>query len=199
MSARLAILLPACALLAGCAGFGVVSTSDPAQKLRDAVGLWEGQDRPLIAERLIREAIEIYQSNNDPLGLANAYRIYGFFFSSKSIDGKWNVYYRKSGFLDRSATFDTRFIKSIEYFEKARALYAANSRFDALTNVDLNLGFTYAQIGDTQKACESFDRSLADNHENRRLNPALRQVLPGGFASYEEYLAATKKRYGCPR
>ena len=124
----------------GCAAIGVPATSDPAGKLRDATALFDRQDRPLPAERLIREALEIYQKNDDQLGVAEAYRTYGFFFRSASINGKWSKFYRDNGFLDRSATFDARYIKSIEYFEMARAIYSAHQRFDALTNVDLNTG-----------------------------------------------------------
>src|SRR5947208_9599357 len=120
---------------AGCAAFGVSATTDPARKLRDATALFDRQDRPLPAERLIREALELYQKNSDQLGVAEAYRTYGFFFRSSSVNGKWNKFYRNNGFLDRSATFDTRYIKSIESFELARAIYSAHQRFDALTNV----------------------------------------------------------------
>ena len=73
----------------------------------------------MIAERLIREAIE----------------------------GKWSKHYRDNGFLDKSASFDARYGKSIEYLEKARIIFADYKRFDALTNVNLNMGFTYEVMG----------------------------------------------------
>jgi hypothetical protein len=93
-------------LLAGCAAMGVVATDDPAGKLRDATALFGGYARPLPAERLIREAIDIYEKQNDSLGLAEAYRTYGLFFRSTSIEGPWSKLYRERGFLDpsRSAT-----------------------------------------------------------------------------------------------
>ena len=183
--------------LTGCAGVGVVATSDPAAKLRDAADLFDRQDRPLIAERLIREAINTYQSSNDQLGLAEAYRTYGFFIRSPSIEGKWNKYYRENGFLDKSATFDSRYMKSIEYFEKARTIFADNKRFDALTNVDLNMGFTYVAMGNRAAACQAFDKSVESNRENLRQNPAAKPALPKGFSSYEAFVADWKKQYGC--
>src|SRR6267378_1202521 len=79
---------------AGCAAFGVPATTDPAGKLRDATALFDRQDRPLPAERLIREALELYQKNGDQLGVAEAYRTYGFFFRSGSVGGKWSKFYR---------------------------------------------------------------------------------------------------------
>jgi tetratricopeptide (TPR) repeat protein len=183
--------------LTSCAGVGVVSTSDPAAKLRDAGDLFDRQDRPLIAERLIREAIDTYQTNNDQLGLAEGYRTYGFFFRSPSIEGKWNKYYREHGFLDKSATFDTRHDKSIEYFERARTIFTENKRFDALTNVDLNMGFTYVAMGNRAAACQAFDKSVESNHENLRQNPSAKPALPKGFSSYEDFVADRKKQYGC--
>ncbi len=199
VSKALATVLVAAALLgtSGCAGFGIVATSDPAAKLSDAEDLFDRQDRPLPAERLIREAIDIYQEKNDQVGLAGAYRTYGFFFRSPSVEGKWNKIYRANGFLDKSATFETRYAKSIEYFEKARAIYAENKRFDRLTNVDLNMGFSYAGMGNKDAACNAFDRSLESYRENLRQTPGARPIVPRGFASYEEFLADVKKRYAC--
>jgi hypothetical protein len=48
-------------VLSGCAAMGVVETGDPDKKIRDAYILFGEQQRPLPAERLIREAIAIYQ------------------------------------------------------------------------------------------------------------------------------------------
>jgi len=180
----------------GCAAIGVPATTDPARKLRDATALFDRQDRPLPAERLIREALELYQKNGDQLGVAEAYRTYGFFFRSSSVKGKWNKFYRNNGFLDRSATFDTRYIKSIEYFELARAIYSAHQQFDALTNVDLNMGFTYELMGDPNAACQAFDRSRQDHTEMLRRNPSARIEMQG-FPTYDQFLAPHRQRAGC--
>ncbi len=193
----LALLLCASsAIFAGCAGVGIVAISDPAAKLREAGDLFDRQDRPLGAERLIREAIESYQKNNDQLGLANAYRTYGFFFRSSAIEGQWSKYYRENGFHDKSASFDARYEKSIEYFEKARTIFADYKRFDALTSVNLNIGFTYEVMGYREAACQAFDRSLENNRDNLQISKA-RVVLPQGFATYEEFLAPHRERAGC--
>lgn len=183
--------------LVGCAGVGVVASSDPRVKLSDATYLFDQQDRPLIAERLIREAIEICEGTADQACLAEAYRTYGFFFRSPSIDGKWNKQYRGHGFLDKSAIFDSRYAKSIEYFNKAREIYVRLGRFDKLTNVNLNMGFTYALMGEPKLACRAFDESAANNRENMRRNPNANVAVPKGFSSFEEYLAPQKKRVGC--
>jgi len=183
-------------VFSGCAGVGFVATSDPAAKLREAADLFDRQDQPPIAEKLIREAIESYRKNNDRLGLADAYRTYGFFFRSAAVEGKWSKYYRKDGFLDQSASYDARYEKSIEYLEKARAIFTEYKRFDALTNVNLNIGFTYEVMGYGAAACEAFDRSLENDRDNHHIAKA-KVGLPQGFATYEEFLAPHRERAGC--
>lgn len=184
-------------IFAGCGGVGFVAESDPAAKLRDAKDLFDRQDRPLIAEKLIRDAIESYQQANDQLGLANAYRTYGFFFRSPAVEGQWRKYYLENGFLDKAASFDDRYGKSIEYLEKALAIFTKYNRFDALTNLNLNIGFTYEVMGYGEAACEAFDRSLENNRDNLRQISKAKVALPQGFASYEEFLAPHKERAGC--
>ena len=181
----------------GCAGLGVPATTDAAGKLRDATALFDRLDRPLAAERLIRDAIEIYQKNGDQLGLAEAYRTYAFFFRSRSLEGKWSSFYRSNGFLDRSASFDSRHARALAYFEMARAIYSDHDRFDALTNVDLNMGFTLELMGNRQAACEAFERSRQDHAEALRVNPNIKIELSPGFSTYEQFLASQQQRAGC--
>ena len=146
--------------LAGCAGFGVVASSDPLTKLNDAESLFQEQDRPLIAERLIREAIVIYQERDDPHGLGNAHREYADLLRSPSVTGRWQKFYREHGFQDRSVTFENRIAKSSEYYTKALEYYQRAekqhreaNRFDALTNVYYNTAWSYLMLDDRPKAC----------------------------------------------
>ena len=184
-------------VLAGCAGVGIHAISGPAANLRDAEVLLESQDRPLIAEKLIREAMESYRNNNDQPGLASAYRSYGFFFRSSAIEGKWSQYYRENGFLDKSARYEVRYEKSIEYFEKAKRIFADYKRFDALTNLNLNIGFTYEVMGYREAACQAFDRSLENSRESLGQMSRARVALPHGFSNYEDFLTPHKTRAGC--
>jgi hypothetical protein len=190
-------LLVFCLTFAGCVAVGLPATGDPAKKLHAATALFDHRNRPVLAETLIRQALERYQTNGDELGVAEAYRTYGFFFRSASV-GRLSNFYRKNGFLDKSATFDARYGKSVEYFERARLIYAAHQRFDALVNVDLNMGFTLELMGDQPAACRAFDRSLQDSAEHARQSPDAKIVLPSGFGTYEEFVASHKQRLDCP-
>jgi len=73
---KITILVFVVALLTACAGVGVVATSDPLTKFNDAEHLFMKQGRPLIAERLIHEAMAIYKERGDNRGLGHAHREY---------------------------------------------------------------------------------------------------------------------------
>lgn len=168
---------------------------DPAIKLHVAGALLGQENRSQEAEKLIREASEIYEAKQDVIGLANAYRAYAFFFSSKTVGA--SKHHRENGFLDNSAGFDSRYQKSIEYFDKAGSIFQAQKRFDALTNVKLNKGFTYAQMGDRKAACAAFEEAVANARANLEQNPSARPVFPAGYTSMEDYLTQEKNRHHC--
>ena len=180
----------------GCAGVGVVATSDPQQKLADARHLFSYQSRPLIAERLIREAMEICQQSGNQRCLADSYQTYGLFFRSRSIES-WETVYRRDGFLDQFATYDTRFEKSLEYLWKAVPLQEQLQRFDALTNAYLNIAVVNEIMGRKENACSAFAKSLQAHTQNIKENPNADVIVPEGYSSFEEFLAKEQERAGC--
>lgn len=184
-------------ILTGCAAMGVPATSDPGEKLGWAYNLYEKQDRPLPAERLIREAQDLYQNKNDELGLAEVYRQYAFFLMSRAV-GDWEPHYRKDGFLDKTISFDSRYEKAIDYLQKTRDIYVRHKKYDGMSNVDLVTGNVYlSYIGDENKACQYYDKCLTDYQEFRKANPDTKITLPEGYASFSDYIAAVKKQAKC--
>jgi len=192
-------LLPAglILLLTGCAGVGVVATSDPRVKLSDAEYLCFHEDRPVMADKLIFEAIQICKDKSDQACLAQGYRAYGFFFKSACVE-HWEKIYRKYGFNDKSASYDDRFSKSVEYFEKSRQIFVQLEDFGMVTNVDLNTGYAYMLMGKKNLACRAFDKSVVSSREAIRRHPDLPMNLPKGYSSYDEFIASVKNREGCP-
>ena len=80
----------ALALLAACAAPPPeekieTRVENPAEKLLLAGWYYEERNSPRPAERLIREAIQIYQASSDRLGLGHAYRTYGLFLRSAAV------------------------------------------------------------------------------------------------------------------
>jgi tetratricopeptide (TPR) repeat protein len=196
MSIKLVTVLSCAFSFFGCAAAGVPSTSDPIEKLKLAIELFDHQGRPLPAEKLIEESISICTKKNDQSCLGEAYSTYGFFFRSNSVVANEEIY-RKIGFLDKSATFDNRLIKSKEYFEKSIANYTNTAEFDLLTTAYLNLGFTYSYLNDTKNVCEAFKRSLEYNQKYTLANPNTKIVLPPEYATFADYIHTKNKRAGC--
>jgi tetratricopeptide (TPR) repeat protein len=193
---RLFVFSSCIALLLGCAAAMVPSTNDPARKLGWSKVLLEEQDRPVPAERLIFEAIEIYKAQNDENGLAESYRRYGIFLKSPSVT-KWGQNFRDNGFLDKTITFDTRLDKSIEYFDKAKSQFEKTKSYDMVSNVDLHLGLVYKQKGQSELACKFFDQSIASNTQFKSINPTL-EIRGAGNQSFDKTIAELKKSINCP-
>ena len=183
-------------LLQACAGVGIVASSDPQVKLHDARHLFTFQNRPLPAERLIREAIELCVKDADQACLAEAYLAYGYFFRSSAVES-WEKVYRRDGFLEPTASFDNRLEKSKEYIDKSKPLIDHSEAYDLQTNAYLNFGHDLEHQGRNLEACEMYARSLVANQKNLETNPKANVVLPEGYSSYEEYLATHQERAGC--
>ncbi len=183
-------------LLQGCAAMLVPETNDPREKLGWATELFNNQERPLPAERLIREAIEICKASNDDSCLGKANVTYGFFFRSNSIK-KWEKFYRENGFMDKEANIDSRLEISKQYFEKGIEYYLKTEEYDALTNAYLNLGFAYYFLGANKEECGPYEKSLESYKKNITRNPEANVALPEGASSFPEYVAAQQKRAGC--
>jgi tetratricopeptide (TPR) repeat protein len=190
-------------LLSACAGVGIVVTSDPLEKLNDAEDLFVRQHRPLPAERLIREAMSIYQERDDAHGMGHANREYADLLTSPAI-AKWEYVYRRDGFQDKSITFDNRFQKAsefyrnaIQYYEKAQKQHAQSGKYDKLTNLYFNLAWTHYRVDELDKACSYYDQAAKAYNENVRLNPTAQPYLPRGSGSFEEFIGGQKRRVGC--
>ena len=199
-----ASLLAAAFLLSGCAGVGIISTSDPAMKLNDAETLFLRKNRPLPAENLIQEALVIYQERDDPHGLGNAHREYGDLLKSPAVVN-WEPAYRKSGgFLDKSITFDNRLTKAseqyamaLENYRRAEQQELAASKYDALTNVYYNMAWSNLALGARDEACADFDKSLQAYYENMRRNPTAHPYGARDSRSLPDTLALAKQQAGC--
>jgi tetratricopeptide (TPR) repeat protein len=188
-------------MLSACTGIGIVASSDPLVKLNDAEYLFMRENRPLPAERLIQEAMEIYQKRDDAHGLGNANREYGDFLKSQAVINL-EVAYRRNGFLDRSITFDNRlekaadfYAKALEYYRIAETRELAAGEYDHLTNTYFNMGLSNSALKKRQ-ACVDFDRSLQAYEENMRRNPGA-QPQGSNAGDVPHTIVAAKKRTSC--
>jgi tetratricopeptide (TPR) repeat protein len=190
------LLLITSAILSGCTDMFVPENRDPEKKLKWATELFNNQERPFPAERLIREAIDVCMMSRDYSCLGRAYITYGFFFRSQSIE-KWEKYYRENGFLDDQADFDNRLHISKKYFQKGIEFYSETEEYDALTNAYINLGFTYYFLNDRKGECESYSKSLEFYQKNIDENPDISVVIPKRASSFPEYVKDHQIRAEC--
>jgi hypothetical protein len=186
-------------LASGCAAMGVIATSDPHTKLNDAEELFLNQNRPLPAERLIREAMAIYQERDDPHGLGNANREYGDLLRSPAV-AKWETVYRREGFQDKSIDFDNRLAKASEFYRRALTYYKRAEqqhqdaeKFDALTNVYFNMAISHEVLGERGDACYYYDRTLEAYKKTIEQRPGAKP-----YGSVPSLVASQKRRAGCP-
>jgi len=87
-----------------------------------------------------------------------AYREYGAFFRSRAVQEQ-SKYFKANGFLDKSATYDNRYDKSIEYLKNSVQLLTKSNKLDKVSSSYLNMGITYEIAGKTDKACEAYKRA----------------------------------------
>ena len=198
------VLVPvlALALLAACAAPPPeekieTRVENPAEKLLLAGWYYEERNSPRPAERLIREAIQIYQASSDRLGLGHAYRTYGLFLRSAAVRRAAELY-AEEGFLDPSITLDNRLAQSIAYLERAATLYEQEAAYGWVINAQLQLGYGHHFQKQTAQACAAFDRSLEVYQEHRASTEASIR-LPPGESSYETFVAAMKDQSNCPK
>jgi tetratricopeptide (TPR) repeat protein len=178
--------------------------ADPGTKLNDAEVLFLKKNRPVPAEKLIQEAMAIYQERDDLHGLGNAHREYGDLLESPAVVAWERSYRQGGGFLDKSITFDNRLEKASEHYTLALAFYRraeqqelAASRYDALTNVYYNMAWSDLALGARAEACADFDRSLQAYNENMRRNPTAHPDGGGGTGALAETLALARRQAGC--
>ncbi len=182
--------------LTGCAAALVPYTSDPKQKIADAYWLFDTKQRALPAQKLILEAIDIYEKDENKSGLAEAYVTYGIFLRSYAVD-RYSERYKETGFNNGQFSFEDRYKMSIEYFDKSRVIYEQKEEYDNLTNTYLHMGFTYLTNENVQKGCEMFIKSLDMNKLFMSKNPDAKLSL-GGFNSYKDYIDNKMQLAKCP-
>lgn len=193
-------LIAICCLttLVGCATLFRSTPEDPSGKLREAAELFSSKDEPMEAEKLLHDVVEVYEKNQDDLGLAEAYRQFGLFYRSNAVN-KFEKYYLKEGFLDKTVKFSTRYEKAIEYFNKAKDIFAANREYAVLSNLQLSIAKTYDLMNQHENACTAFDQGL-ENHLafKKSAAPDVLELRAEEIANYEQYIGTMKKQAGCP-
>ncbi len=139
--------------LSGCAGIGLMATSDPYRKLQQADYLMS-QERAALAEFTIKDALVIFERNHDELGMAETYHSFGNLYKNDSYHGKWAEYFKKAG------TYDGTYMRSIDNFTKAMELFRKHSEESGVVKCLLGIGNAYGLRGERGKSCDYYDQAL---------------------------------------
>jgi tetratricopeptide (TPR) repeat protein len=156
-------------VLSGCAGIGVVATSDPYKKLAQADAMMN-QDRSAMAELLIGDALKVFVEKNDEAGIADAYNAYGNLYKHPSYHGKWKPTFEKLG------TYDGTYQKSIDYFNKARDIFEKRNDVTGVSKSLLGIGNVYGIKNDREKSCQYYNKAL--DHYNSGKEQGLIKAEP---------------------
>ncbi len=182
-------LFVAISILLGCSAALVPYTSDPDIKL-EQVKVLVDVGRAIPAEKIVLEAIEIYESRNDEIGLANAYRVYGIFYAS-------DAYQRYKWLWKQRGNYDANKDKPTEYFRKSLEIFKKHNKLDQMTDLEYRLAIEYKNKGFTKEACESLQRSMSNHVRHRQENPSAQYIIPSGYSSVEQYIGVVQNAYGC--
>jgi hypothetical protein len=142
---KLRILFCLAFFLSGCSAMGVVETNDPNEKLIQASHLM-ANGRPIPAERIALEALQIFQGKQDAMGLGEANLFLGQFYKAKSGWGNVN----KDEFLD----------KSIEYINSSIDSFLSIQENMQASKAVFELAQSYRGKEQTIEMCSNFQRSL---------------------------------------
>ncbi len=180
------------ALLVGCSGVGHVATSDPNRKINQAYSLMS-QDRLLLAEDMIRQALVSFESAGDKPGMAEAYNAYGNLYKNDFyINGRWKAKFKELG------TFDGTYMKSIENFSKCQDLYKQIGDGSGEAKCLLGAGNAYGLRGETNKACEHYKNALATYNNAKQAGGNFKEPqMLTGYANMGELIEAFISKEGC--
>ena len=174
-----------CLLLLASSGVGAIETSTPDIKLEQSSKMIQA-DRPLMADQLIGEALQIYKENNNSLGIANAHYAYGNLYKNVVIQPYTTIY-------------DPTYEKSIRHFIKSKEWYKkAKSEMGVVKSLT-GIGIAYAKKGNFKIACKNFSESL-QTYETGKAQGIItneHEILLPGHSDFGSVISQLKKRANC--
>ncbi len=173
-------------------------------KLNDAQVLFAERNRPIPAEKLIQEAIVIYEQRDDAHGLGNAWREYADFLESPAVTawdssdndlGNFHDETVNSG--DRQTVVAQLYRRALSYYDRAESELKVARQYDALTNVYFNSAWAHWKLGEIAEACADYNLAIDAYHENMEINPRAKPFAGRQGGTVDEAVASMKQRAGC--
>ena len=172
--------------ISGCAGVGLVATSNPDVKIQQAYRMMN-EGRALMAEDLIRQAMVIYKKENNILGIAEAYHTYG------------NLYKHSSYHNKKPGTFDRSFMKSVSNYEMAKTSYEQVGDEVGAVKSLIGMGNAYHLRNEDNKACGYYSEALSRYNSGKENGVITKEpvILDKRYKNIGDVIIAFKKREKC--
>lgn len=161
----------------GCAGIGVMETSDPARKIEDAQALMK-LDRATLAKRLVHEALEIYTRDGNDVGAAFAHFNLGDINRDGKIKGFPNYEEAKQHYQKAADIYEK--LKSPKW--QALAIYSVAN----VQNIE----------GETKASCDTLKRSKQIYSKSPKANEATETFEKMGMFLLS-YYPRIEETFGC--
>jgi len=175
--------------VSGCSAAGVMESSDPAVKVQQAIELQKLQ-RAIPAERLIKEAIAIYEERGDKVGLANAYINYGTMIISDTY----------KGYGTSVLVHENNEKIALSYMEKALVLATDAGEPEYQRFAEIQLARLYKTLGYKDKSCKAYDMSSKYHEDARAKYPTRVTLIPPQYVNnggWQGMVAAEKSQVPC--
>jgi hypothetical protein len=179
-------------IFSGCAAMLVPETKNPDEKLSWAYSLILN-GRPLPAEKLIKEAVEIYSKDNNLAMLGYSYHLYGIleyrFPKNDDKTKKAAIEYFKISLKYFHEHFTQKPYKNDDpsyasnYFRASSAAQHLGDSYDPKTNIDL--------------VCQAYALSLKYNKLGMEIKPEAKINVTRDFSNFEEFIKSKQEKAKC--
>lgn len=196
MKKKIIILFIACCFLSACAAAGVVASSDPRQKLKDAYSLLR-ENRPYPAERLIREAMEGFKEQNNSYELGLAQLMYGQFVKSQNFD--WPLF---RGQYPNTETAEQRNTFALPYFKEAINNFRIAASDPKLSH-DTKSGYywreylAHRELKDSDGMCSALRNMKIENDAFMKENPGAKVNVNPPYKTFDEFMSGSMQDAHC--
>ena len=199
MPIKLILMFLLSAFIFGCSAVGVVATNNPHKKIDQAVSLINS-NRPIPADTLIAQAIEIFENKNDHAGLFRAYEAKTTLLLSKAVENN-ESFFRKSGFTGDGKIYGQRHEKAIEYFLKITDIIKNNSRnpYPALTLIHIKITEIYSNyLNNKVGTCNNLKIAKTNHDLNHKTKSEKRStVLAAGYETFDVFYNSFNTKHKC--
>lgn len=185
--------------LTGCSAVGIVETNDPHRKIEQAIYLLNTENRPIPADKLLAQSINIFKQKNDQMGLVRAYRARGHFLLSNSVKNNSKFFINNGFFIDGNI-YEKREEKAIEYFLKVRSILEEDSRslYSAKTQINMTLTEMYSKyFNNSTHICKHLKEAIF-YHSKFQENSYGENVAPlSGYSKFIDFESKYNMEYQC--